>query len=639
MPGVSVNQRRLVAATWLLGLLASNGSAQADLARKAGPALPTEPSAAAAAIISRYCVDCHDGKEPSGGVNLAGPLTAGRVIRDARDWNKAIRVARYHEMPPPDADQPTAAERKQLTIWLNETLAKTASSPSPDPGAATIRRLNRFELKNTLFDLLGVEGDLTRDLPTDPPAYGFDNVGDALFTTPELLEKYVDLARVVAEQVLANPALRERLCWTKPLAGREAIAAALTPVLRRAFRRPPTAPEIASRVALVERTGAKGDSRDLGLRLALESILVSPHFLFRVEADQAPAGSNKPYRVTDHELATRLSYFLWSTQPDGELDRLADQHKLRDATTLRAQVSRMLASPKADALATHFVAQWLRIREILTLGVDYRSYPPFNDTVRADYYEESIRFVMGLVREDRSVLEIIDADYAHLNERLARFYGIETVKGNEWRKAPLPDRRRGGILGMGSVLTVTSYPTRTSPVIRGKWVLEELLGSPPPPPPPNIPSLARTADRSKPQTLRQRLELHRAQESCASCHRKMDPIGFALENFDGIGQWREKDGDLPIDTTGELSDGAKVNGPAALKAALLERKELFVRTMLEKMLIYALGRPIESTDEGTVRQILASLEKDGYRTVTMVEQVIASYPFQHRRNAQEEAKP
>lgn len=590
--------------------------------------------------LERSCAGCHGSEEPSGGVTLTPPRSAQELLDEARKWNKVTRVLTNHEMPPPGEEAPTDAERFQLAGWIDENVGAAARAAPRTTAAPTLRRLNRTELENTLEDLLGIRFDLSRELPSDPAAHGFDNVGDVHFTSPVLIEKYAETFAKILDRVFADPERRSSLVSTRPSESTSVLDAAranLAGFIPRAFRRPAGEAEVVGRAEFVARRVREGKAFDDAMRTAFESVLLAPHFLFRVEQDRPPPGHLATYPISDHELATRLAYFLWSRMPDEELFRLASENRLSQPDVLMEQTRRLLADKRSVALATNFAGQWLRFREIQFLGVDFRSYPEFNDGLRHDFFAESVAFVDTLVRENRSIRELLDADYVFVNDRLAAHYGIEGVEGSELQRVPLPDgparARRGGVLGMGSILTVTSYPTRTSPVLRGKWMLEELLGAPPPPPPANIPSLDKAKSAESAPTLREKLELHRQAASCASCHRKMDPLGFALENFDGIGKWRDKDGERPVDATGELAGGARFAGPAGLKQVLLDRKPQFRRTMVEKLFTYALGRPPEAVDEPAIREILLSVEQDGDRIGTMIQGIVASFPFRHRRNS------
>lgn len=413
---------------------------------------------------------------------------------------------------------------------------------------------------------------------------------------------------------------------------REAMAReVLTKFAGRAFRRPARPDEIEKLVGLVRLALAQGDSYERGLQLAVQAVLVSPYFLFRVELDPAADPAGKPHRLNDYELASRLSYFLWSSMPDDALFELAAKQKLHDPATLAEQVRRMLKDKKSGALVENFAMQWLQLRGLQTATPDPNRFPQFSDALRYSMLTETEQFFAGVLREDRSVLEFIDADYTFVNERLAKHYGISGVRGSDFRRVTLKDGNRGGVVTQAAVLMATSNPTRTSPVKRGKWILENLLGAPPPPPPPMVPELDEKEKAELSGSLRQRMEQHRADPGCASCHQRMDPLGFGLENFDGIGAWRTKDGAFPVDAGGTLPDGRTFNGPRELKAVLLARKDEFVRCLGEKMLTYALGRGLESYDTPALDRIVSGTVGKQYKFSAMVAEIVLSEPFRMRR--------
>jgi hypothetical protein len=366
------------------------------------------------------------------------------------------------------------------------------------------------------------------------------------------------------------------------------------------------------------------------VEMALSGILVSPSFLLRVEQTPAGIAPGSNHTVNDIDLASRLSFFLWSSIPDEELLKLAEQGRLRDSRVISAQLKRMLADPKARALVDNFAGQWLQLRNVADWKPDPEKFNQFDDSLRYAFQQETELFVQNMIRENRSVLELLDADYTFLNDRLARYYGIQNVRGGYFRKVALQGEQRGGILTHGSVLMVTSYPTRTSPVLRGKWILENLLGSPPPPPPPDVPPLSDDAEISA-KSLRELLAKHRENAVCASCHSRLDPIGFALENFDAVGKYRAKEGDAVIEASGSLPDGTLVDGPRGLKNVLLERKDEFVETFAEKLLTYALGRGLDDYDRPVVRDIRRRAQRNGYQFASLVEAIVDSVPFQLRR--------
>ena len=398
----------------------------------------------------------------------------------------------------------------------------------------------------------------------------------------------------------------------------------VTSLARRAYRRPIGKDEIPGLLipyTLARETGTFDD----GIRLSLQRILVSPDFLFRVEVDPAQAAPGMPYRISDIELASRLSFFLWSSGPDDQLLALAESGKLKDPAVLERQVTRMLADARANALVSNFVGQWLYVRNIDAVLPDPVAFPDFDENLRAALAGETRLFFESMLREDRSLLDLLTADDTFLNERLARHYGIPGIHGSELRRVKLTNDERKGLLGKGSVLTVTSYPNRTSPTLRGKWVLENLLGSPPPPPPPDVPSLKEGKEASA-LTMRERMRMHQANPVCASCHVRMDPLGFALENFDGLGRWRPG-----IDSSGTLPDGTKIDGPAGLRRVLLEKKTEFVTTTTERLLTYALGRGVEAYDMPAVRKIVRDAAPHEYRWSSLIMGVVRSVPFQMRR--------
>ena len=404
----------------------------------------------------------------------------------------------------------------------------------------------------------------------------------------------------------------------------------LTRLARRAYRRPVTAADVDPLVGLVTRAQARGERFEDGLALALQAILVSPDFLYRTERGR-PATASGPGRVlTDHELASRLSYFLWVSMPDDELIDLADQSRLSRPEVLAAQVVRMLRDEKSAALVEAFAGQWLQFRALESVAPDRERFPDFDSGLRLAMRRETELLFMNLLRADGSLLDLIDARYSYLNERLARHYGVSGVKGPEFRRVELADGRRGGILTHASVLTVSSYATRTSPVLRGKWILENMLNAPPPDPPAGVPRLDEAKVGAE-APLRQQLEAHRTQPMCAACHQKMDPLGFSLENYDAIGSWRDVAGKWPIDASGTLPDGRSFTGAPGLASVLREDRQAFARAVAAKMLTFALGRGLERYDRRTVDEVARRLEASDYRFWALVQEIVKSLPFQRRR--------
>ena len=401
---------------------------------------------------------------------------------------------------------------------------------------------------------------------------------------------------------------------------------------RKAFRRPLAPGEAAPFRNLYQEARRQGDSFEEGITTALEGILVSPHFLFRIEREPKPAAGQAYAPITQYELASRLSYFLWSSMPDETLLGLAAQGRLRQPAVLEAQVKRMLRDQKARALTENFGGQWLQFRNIEVMKPDVERFPEFEDYLRYSMRQETELFVDHLIREDGNLLEILDAKYTYLNERLARFYGIPGIAGPEFRRVDMSQTKRGGgVLAHGSVLTISSYSTRTSPVLRGKWILENLLNSPPPPPPPPVPALDDTKVGQS-GTLRQQIEAHRANPTCASCHSRMDPLGFGLENLNAVGAWRDQDGNFPVDPSGTLPGGKTFAGPAELKQWMQSNPEGFLRGVTEKLLTYALGRGLERPDRRIVNGIAAKLPERNYRFSALVLEIVNSLPFNQRRS-------
>ena len=442
----------------------------------------------------------------------------------------------------------------------------------------------------------------------------------------------------VAHVEVVQPLIREQLSrfiidWPQESGRsiRESAAMSLEPFLRRAFRRSPTDDEVQKYAGVVDMVVADGESFEFGMQLAVQAVLVSPSFLFRVESDERPDDPMAERGLTDFELASRLSYFLWSSMPDDELLDLAERGELRQPETLRQQTIRMLTDGKSQAIVDNFAEQWLNLRSLDELSPDPAVFPEWDDELRAAMKGESLAVFEAIMRDDRNVLDLLDADFTFVNERLAKHYGIEGIAGAEFQRVSLDPKQRSGVLTHASILTLTSNPNRTSPVKRGKWIMENILGKEPPPAPPGVPELEET-QKSKPNaSLREQLEQHRADPGCAACHRTMDDIGFGLENFDAIGRWRDDDDGRPIDASGELSAGQSFSGPVELVKILKTRSTEFVRVFSERMLTYALGRGLEYYDRCAVDDILKRLRQNDYRFSELILAVVESEPFLKRR--------
>ena len=432
-----------------------------------------------------------------------------------------------------------------------------------------------------------------------------------------------------------NTPSRARVFTCHPTANAREEACArqiLTSFVRRAYRQPASASDV-NRVMEFYRAGRKGGTFESGIQLALQRVLASPKFVLRVERDPDGVPEGTAYRISDIELATRLSFFLWSSIPDDELLTLASQEKLRNPMVLEQQVRRMLGDPRARGLVDNFAAQWLQLRNLQRVTPDNDLFPEFDDNLRQSFRREVEMLFATIMREDSSVLDLLTADYTFVDERLARHYGIPNVYGSQFRRVPVTDEARKGLLGKGAMLLVTSNADRTSPVVRGKWILDNLLGMPPPSPPANVPALEPVADDGRPRSIREQMVAHRGSPVCASCHKLMDPIGLALENFDAVGRWRTTDVAGPIDATGDLLDGTHVNGVVELRQALLKRPDVFVGTMTEKLMTYAINRGVDASDMPTVRRIVREVSKQDYRFSSLVLGIVKSPAFQMRTKA------
>jgi len=730
-------------------------------------------------FLKKNCYACHGAEKKRGELALHIFQTDEDLLKARKIWHHVAKSVHSGEMPPPEKPRPMASEVDHFVQSLETLFDRYDRLLPPDPGRVTMRRLNRFEYRNTIRDLIGVDFDPTDDFPADDVGHGFDNIGDVLTVSPVHLERYLAAAdtimgrailpvppkapvrnqsgrylepgkanaprwrpltddkldtpfnsalggefvmqiRVYGTKIdnempklaficqdkelqtfevkateeknpetlkvtfqhaagpmrcavkLLNPtkdakdAAKKRTAFveyiqlvgpsdTRPESQRKLLAcdpkadkpAQTQEVLKRfadhAYRRPAAKAEVDRLIDIVQNSEKAGDSWEAAVSIAMQAVLVSPKFLFRVELDDRPQTAQAK-ALDDYQLACRLSYFLWSSMPDAELFALAAKKQLH--ANLDKQVDRMMKDRKANALVQNFPIQWLQLRPLMTAQPDPKLFPEADPKMRAAMMKETELFFGAIVKEDRSILDMIDGKWTFLNERLARHYGIadtngnrmyqkaitapgKPIKGDEFVKVAFADKERGGLLTQASVLTVTSNPTRTSPVKRGRWVLEQILGTPPPAPPPDVPPLSE-AKQTK-GTLRQRMEQHREDAACANCHARMDPIGFAFENFDAIGRFRSKENDVPIDASGMLPNGRKFQGPDELKQILKEKKTLVARNVAEKLLTYALGRGLELYDKRPVDRIVAAMEKNDYRFSVLAAEIAKSEPFRLRR--------
>jgi mono/diheme cytochrome c family protein len=428
---------------------------------------------------------------------------------------------------------------------------------------------------------------------------------------------------------------RRKIFTCRPTSGKDELPCAksiLTQIARRAYRRPLTDSDTEKLLVFYQRGRNNQGTFDQGIEMGIRRIISGPEFVFRTETDPANVAPETPYRISDIELASRLSYFLWSTVPDDQLYDLAVQGRLKDPVVLEQQVRRMMSDPKAQAIVENFAAQWLQLRNLRGIVPDPDVFPDFDDNLRQSFARETELFFGSIMREDRPVSDLLTANYTYLNQRLATHYGVPGIYGDQFRRVPVTDDARRGLLGQGSILTLTSVATRTSPVQRGKWILINVLGTPPPPPPPNVPALKEDAT-AKAQTMRDRMTAHRANPFCATCHKVMDPIGFSMENYDAVGRWRTTDGEAPIDANDTIFDGTKIDGTVGLRNFLLSRKDVFIQTFTEKMMTYALGRAVDYRDMPSVRRILSGSAAKDYRFSSILMGIVASPQFQMRVKA------
>jgi mono/diheme cytochrome c family protein len=583
-----------------------------------------------AALVNRYCGTCHGEKKPKGGVALTVFTDDGSVLKKRSVWEQVADNLRSGEMPPPGKPRPTAAELETINAWLDAVVFQTDCNGRKDPGRVTLRRLNRAEYNNSIRDLVGIDFQPANDFPQDDVGYGFDNIGDVLSLPPLLMEKYVAAAEKIVEKALASPEARKRL-FVATTQNEESARQILERFAGRAYRRPVTGEELRRLLRFVAMAEKERDGFETGVGLAVQAILVSPHFLFRVEIDPRPNDPQAIHPISPFELASRLSYFLWSSMPDDELFELARKKTLQSPDVLEAQVRRMLTDPRSRALVDNFAGQWLQLRSLKDFKPDPDLFPNFDEKLRAAMLKETELFFGSILREDRSILDFLDADYTFVNGRLAKHYGLPGVQGERFRRVSLTATPRGGILTQAAVLAVTSNPTRTSPVKRGKWILDNILGTPPPPPPPGVGELKDDKKAELSGTLRQRMEQHRANPNCASCHQRMDPLGFGFENFDAIGAWRSREGKHVIDSSGTLPGGQTFKGPSELRAILKQRQDTFARCLSEKLLTYALGRGVERPDRCALDEIVKAAAKDNCKFSRMAIEIVKSDPFQKRR--------
>lgn len=604
-------------------------------------------------IVQSRCLDCHSGEDADGEFDLS-KFTEAKSAAEAGDiWERVARRVRQNEMPPQGSPGLTDPQKGAFYGWLDsrpdQDLCHQLASDETQAwyrGHVMSRRLTRTEYRNATRDLVGIELSASQLPPSDGAGgEGFDTVGDSLFTSPIHLEAYLMAADQLIETALPDQAegaspqvinARKRILSVLPksldpkseLDEHAAARANIQTFAYRAWRRPVHDEELDRLMTIYDAALERSNSFISALRQPLKAVLVSPHFLFVVESEPEAGGVQ---RITPHQLAMRISLLVWSSIPDDRLLQLAESGALYEEEVVRGEVRRMLEDPRALALGENFGLQWLGLREFGNgTRPDGEVFPDFDDELAAAMKEEAIRTVAGIFREDKPLTDLIDADHIYANDHLASFYGVTPPTDGSWQQVKLEGRQRGGVLTMASVLTSASYPRRTSPVLRGRWILEEVLGARVPPPPPNVPALDEEHEAAKVATLRERLELHRSKAECASCHDRMDPLGFGLENFDGIGRWRDSDNGQPIDSAGKLPSGDTFNGPEELKTVILKRSREFQKHFVRKLLGFALGRDLNKFDQCVVDHCLDRLAERDLKAGVLIEEIAVCYPFQHR---------
>lgn len=589
-------------------------------------------------FIDTYCLACHQGDKPTARFSVED-LRSIESFKEYPDrWTRlSVRVAN-HEMPPKGLPAPDLDAREQFLAWADETWRAQACAADLAPGPTLLRRLNRDEYAATVRDLFDLQLDVSEALPVDGAGgEGFDNAAETLFLSPLHSEKYVEVAKFVLDAASKEFKSRSLIFVARPGEGvseHQAATRILENFLPRAFRQPVDGKTVDAYVRLFERARKTGQDFEPAVFFALRSALVSPMFLFHVEA-----GADDP-GLRQYALTSRFSYFLWGSMPDELLFDVAAAGKMDDPAVLKRLVPRMLRDPKALEFATRFIEQWLRTRALEEGGgPDLELFPAYaeSEDLRSDTRLQPIFFFQHVFRENESLLSFLDSKSTILTRALAEHFGMETTyeedgeekkisKNPEWHE--LPDGSgRGGLLSMPAVLAVSSHPYRTSPVLRGAWILDSILGTPPPPPPPDVPDLEEQHGSEKPKSMRELLTQHRENPVCASCHDRIDPLGFALDNYDVLGRWRDEDAGGPIDASGELSDGTQVDGPDTLKDALLDRKELFTRNLTKRMLGYALGRGLTPADACAVETIVDRVSESDFEAWALAREIVLSEPF------------
>jgi mono/diheme cytochrome c family protein len=613
-------------------------------------------------LLEQHCFKCHNAEKHKGGIDLTPFDSEGAVLKKYKLWQRVIEQIETQEMPPDD-DKFTAQHGTMVVQGVKNTLALLESGHPAllDPGPSIARRLSHLEYTNAIRALTRLDLDIAQKggLPSDSTGSSYENIAAALQVPPALLEKYFTATDIVLDRLFGPlpEAPKTKPVWQSDAeiakikaqrtqffasvpadADRAVTQKFVAQFTRLAWRRPAVTAEIERLMKVYDAALAKGDTPRTALRRTLKPVLVASDFLFRIEDDRTPkapaAGTRVPAaKVDDIELASRLSFFLWSSIPDEELLTLAEKKQLSKPETLAEQVKRMLADPKAKELTENFFVRWLGANRVAQARPATEAFPAFNDGMKKAMLAEVTAFCDNLRTEDRPLLDLLNADYTFANADLAKLYGLAGVTSKEFQRVALkPENHRGGVLGMGAILASTSHTDRTSPTQRGKWVLDVIFGTPPAPPPANASQFKDDGKKkAAPKDFREKMAQHAADASCAGCHKRMDPLGFGLDNFDAIGTWRPSSATL--DTSGELPGGEKFNGAEELKKIIWSKREQFTRNLVAQMLTYALGRELDYFDESQISRIKTGVDKAGGKFSALTLGVVNSYPFQYRRNA------
>ncbi len=608
-------------------------------------------------FVKEKCLNCHSGAEPDGGFDVAKFEKSDEVVKAQGVWESVAKRVRLKEMPPEGSPQLSDPEKSKFHRWLDSRPSDDLCSQIANDetqawyrGFVMSRRLTRTEYLNAIRDAVGIEVDASLPVPSDGSGgEGFDTNGDTLFTSPIHIEQYLNVARLTIARAIPNALVDlraeqwtgEREIATKLLgadwpgshASHDQVKAVIARFATRAWRRPVMPDEVDRLAQLYVAARDRQEAIGPAIRQSLVGVLLSPHFLFVVETESEEGGVQ---RLTSHQLAFRLSLLIWSSIPDETLMTSADRDELQTPEQILGQVHRMLDDPRSRAIGENFGLQWLGLTHFLsTAKPDAELYPEYDRELAESMREEAIRTIADVFQNNRPLTDLINSDHVIVNRRLAKLYGMPEVAPEKadstdtWQRIAVTDRNRGGIVTLGATLVSTSYPRRTSPVLRGRWILEDVLGSKVPPPPPNVPALEEhVAD--KPMSLRERLELHRKNAECASCHNRMDPLGFGLENFDVLARWRSEDQGVAIDASGVLPSGEKFAGPIELKQTIMKRAGEFERHFVRKLLGFALGRELNKFDDCVIDECVKKLASNEHRSRVIIETIATSYPFQHR---------